>query len=219
MKAVLIALSVLIGIGGVLDIYALESFDYDTDGVIVEDYQLDHEIMSIILYVQVTEPIGTVEITFDRQFFDSVHQDQDYEFLIIENGDSLPYTETKTTPVSRTLNFFLDSGIEEVEIIGTHLQGQTIQKQILEENKINSETNENDKQIEQDLQQTNQADELENQIVQLREENQVLKNKNDELGNDVFELENLISTLEDKIDSLKNIVSEQINLITTWFNL
>lgn len=214
-------LFVLVGIVSVLDVNAEEPFYFDTKGVVVQDYQLDFEVMSVILDVQVTESIGTVETTFDREFFDSVYQNQDDEFLIIENGDLLPYTETKTTPETRTLMFFLDSEVEEVEIFGTHLQGQTLENQIeaiVNENEINSKTSKEPNLLVENKQLATQVDQLENQIVQLNEENKVLQDENEELGNKIFEFENLVSAMKEKISYLNAIVFEQINIITAWFN-
>ncbi len=68
----------------------------------IESYQLDTEMNSIILKVKVSDSQGTLEMTFDREFFDSIYQDQDDEFLVITNGDLLAYEEIKTTQ-SRTI--------------------------------------------------------------------------------------------------------------------
>jgi len=66
----------------------------------------------------VTDSAGTLDITFDRSFFDSIFEGVEDDFFILIDGDFADFTETKTTQ-SRTLSIQVPSGTEEIEIIGS----------------------------------------------------------------------------------------------------
>jgi len=98
------------------------SFDveYTTTGMTVSGVEADLEFVSLIFTVDVTDSLGTLDITFDRSFYDSIYQGEDDDFIVISDGGLEPnFTETETTTQSRTLNIELPSGTEEVEIIGS----------------------------------------------------------------------------------------------------
>jgi len=96
------------------------SFDveYTTTGMTVSGVEADLDFISLILTVDVSDSTGTLDITFDRSFFDSIYKGADDDFIILADGDEPNFTET-STPQSRTLNIELPSGTEEVEIIGS----------------------------------------------------------------------------------------------------
>jgi hypothetical protein len=111
-------------------------FDYSTTGVEIVDFNLDFKDIEVILDIQVTEIPATIEISFEREFFDSVNFDKNNEFTIIADGDIVYYEEIFSNSEIRTLKFNLSSDTELVEIFGTHLKGisaQTQTKIILEE--------------------------------------------------------------------------------------
>ncbi len=97
------------------------SFDveYTATGMTVSAIESDAESFSLFLTVDVTESTGTLYITFDRSFFDSIFEGLDDEFFILVDGDFANFDETETTSQSRTLNIEVPSGTDEVEIIGT----------------------------------------------------------------------------------------------------
>ena len=97
------------------------SFDveYTATGMTVSAIEADTELMSLILFVDVTESPGTLDITFDRSFFDSTYQGTDEDFFVLADGDEPNFTETNTTSQSRTLSIELPAGTEDVEIIGS----------------------------------------------------------------------------------------------------
>ena len=97
------------------------SFDieYTTTGMTVSGFEADLDFISLILTVDVTDSSGTLDITFDRSFFDSVYKGADDDFIILADGDEPNFTETETTTQSRTLSIKLPAGTEEVEIIGS----------------------------------------------------------------------------------------------------
>ena len=93
--------------------------DYTVTGMTVSGVEADLDFISLILTVDVTDSPGTLDITFDRSFFDSIFEGLDDDFIILADGDEPSYAETETTTQSRTLSIELPSGTEEVEIIGS----------------------------------------------------------------------------------------------------
>ncbi len=181
-------------------------FDYSTTGVEIVDFNLDFKDIEVILDVEVTELPATIEISFDREFFDSVNLDKNNEFTIIADGDILYYEEIFSNSEIRTLKFNLSSDTELIEIFGTHLKGISAQTQtkIIPEVTI----------IE--VEQTEKINELLDKNEKLQEENILLKEKNKELDGRIFELENLVSALETQVSNLNTIVTEQVSVIYNW---
>ena len=183
-------------------------FDFSTSGVEITDFNLDFKDIEIMLDVKTTELPSTVEITFERDFFDSTKMNQDIEFTIIADGDIVHYEEIKTTSELRTIKFNLKSEVELVEIFGTHLKGLTAQIPILEvPEEIPSS------QVIEDMEKINDL-ELENK--KLKYENEILIEENEELDGRIFELENLVSALEVQVHNLNSVVTEQIKVIYNW---
>ncbi len=97
------------------------SFDveYTATGMTVTGIEADTDFISLILTVDVTDSTGTLDITFDRSFFDSIFEGEDDDFIILADGDEPSFTETETTTQSRSLSIELPPGTTEIEIIGT----------------------------------------------------------------------------------------------------
>ncbi|WP_316504565.1 hypothetical protein [Nitrosopumilus sp.] len=93
--------------------------DYSAIGVTLSGAEADLDFISLILDVSVTGSTGTLDITFDRTFFDSKFEGADDPFIILADGDEPNFTETETTSESRTLSIEVPSGTEEIEIIGS----------------------------------------------------------------------------------------------------
>ena len=93
--------------------------DYSGTGVTVSSITADADFVSLIIEVDVTDSPGTLEITLDRNFFDSVYQGEDDDFIVLVDGDEPEYSETDTNDQSRTLSITLPFGTEEIEIIGS----------------------------------------------------------------------------------------------------
>ncbi len=95
--------------------------NYDAEGVEILGAQILDEggFTSLILEVDVTDSQGILEITIDRNFFDSQFEGVDDVFIIIADGGETNFEEIATTTQSRTLRIELPAGTEEVEIIGT----------------------------------------------------------------------------------------------------
>ena len=93
--------------------------DYVATGLTVSNVETDLDFISLILTVNVTDSPGILEITFDRNFFDSTYQGSDDAFIILADGDEPNFAEIETNSQSRTLSIQLPSGTEDVEIIGS----------------------------------------------------------------------------------------------------
>ena len=81
------------------------SFDveYDVTGMTVSGIEADTDFISLILTVDVTESLGTLNITFDREFFDSTFEGLDDDFIILADGDEPTFTETENTSQIRKI--------------------------------------------------------------------------------------------------------------------
>ena len=98
------------------------NIDFEADGVTITAILADLDVPSILLEVEVTGAPGILEITFDREYFDSTFEGSDDTFIIISDGGEEPtFEETETTSETRTLRIELPTGTEEVEIIGSQL--------------------------------------------------------------------------------------------------
>ena len=51
--------------------------------------------MSLIFSVDVTDSTGTLDVTLDRSFFDSIYDDVDDTFFILADGDEVVSEESK----------------------------------------------------------------------------------------------------------------------------
>ena len=93
--------------------------DYTATGMTISGIEPDLDFVSLIFTVDVTDSSGTLDITFDRSFFDSTFEGLDDDFIILADGDEPNFSETATTTQSRTLSIELPAGTEEIEIIGS----------------------------------------------------------------------------------------------------
>ena len=88
--------------------------EYTADGVTVSGVEPDLDFISLIFTVDVTSSPGTLEVTFERSFFDSVYQGSDDSFIVLADGDEPSYSEIQTNAETRTLSISLPSGTDEV---------------------------------------------------------------------------------------------------------
>ena len=102
-------------------------FDFETNGLQVNDIEVDSSKFEIILQVDVFDNPATLEITFDRDFFDSRYLNTDDDYVIVANGDMVYYEELENNSEFRTITFNLNQGTNEVEIFGTHMNGITFE--------------------------------------------------------------------------------------------
>jgi len=167
--------------------------------------------------------MGDLEMTFDREFLDSIYQGEDDEFLVLGDGDLLSYSETNTTNLSRTIEVNVTSDIEEVEIFASHLLGKTID----ENNNSIIEAQNEQLQAEKALL-TNEIDDLSSELDDVKAETNLLRDENEELGKTIFnpdnlvketqvQTSNLVEETEKQTNNLYTIIVEQFNLIAAWF--
>jgi hypothetical protein len=118
------------------------SFDvqYTSTGMSITGIESDTESMSLIFSVDVTDLTGTLDVTFDRTFFDSIYDGTDDLFFILADGDEAISEETETTSQSRTLSIKVPSGTEELEIIGSVFENSKVLEPVLVEEPIVEET-------------------------------------------------------------------------------
>jgi len=125
--------------------------DYTATGMTISGIEPDLDFVSLIFTVDVTDSSGTLDITFDRSFFDSTFEGLDDDFIILADGDEPNFTETETTSQSRTLSIKLPAGTEEVEIIGSvfgdsaaeteeTMEEETMEEETMEEETMEEET-------------------------------------------------------------------------------
>ncbi len=109
------------------------SFDvqYTSTGMSVTGIESDTESMSLIFLVDVVDLTGTLDVTFERTFFDSIYDDTDDLFFILADGDEAISEETETTSQSRSLSIKVPSGTEELEIIGSVFDNSKASESIL----------------------------------------------------------------------------------------
>ena len=223
MKPILLILVAIAATMSMGNAYAITPFGVSGTGVTIESYQLDYEVNSVILEVQVTDTMGGLEMTFDREFLDSIYQGEDDEFLVLGDGDLLQSTETETTNLSRTIEINVTSDIEEVEIFGSHLLGKTID----ENNNSLIEAQNEQLQAEKALL-ANEVDDLSSELEDVKAETNLLRDENEELGKTIFnpdnlvketqvQTSNLVEETEKQTNNLYTIIVEQFNLIAAWF--
>jgi len=247
MKAILFMLAAIAVTSTVGSVYAFTPFDVSANGVTIESYYLDPQVNSVILQVDVINPDATLEVKFDREFFDSTYDGLDDEFLVIGDGDYLTFKETETTSASRTIKVTLTSDIEEVEIFGSHLLGRTIDEHATNISQIKEQ---NTSLLDEKELLTNQISELSAKLDETKTKNSLLEFENEQLGKTIFNPDNLVeetqvqannlleetqvqannlveetqvqanNLLEEtqvQSNNLNSIIMEQINAITAWF--
>ena len=109
---------------------------YTGTDMTVSGIEADTDFISLILTVDVTGSSGTLDITFDRSFFDSIYNEADDDFIILIDGDEPTFTETQTNSISRTLSIELPAGSEEVEIIGSSFNNSVAEETPVEETPV-----------------------------------------------------------------------------------
>jgi len=107
--------------------------EYIANGLTIMDIESDLESKSLIFSVDVVDLTGTLDVTLDRTFFDSIYDGTDDPFFILADGDESISEEIETTPQSRTLSIKVPSGTEELEIIGSVFKNSKVLEPIIEE--------------------------------------------------------------------------------------
>ena len=115
--------------------------EYSVQGMTVTGIESDNESMSLIFFVDVTDLTGTLNVEFDRAFFDSVYDGVDDSFFVLSDGIESVFEETETKEQSRTLSVTVPYGTEELEIIGSvfdsYVEEVIVEEVIVEEVIVN----------------------------------------------------------------------------------
>ncbi len=127
--------------------------DYTATGMTVSGIESDLGFFSLIFTVDVTDSSGTLDITFDRSFFDSTFEGEDDDFIVLIDDfpEDSSFTETETTSQSRTLSIVPPAGTETIEIIGSvfgdsaaeteeTMEEETMEEETMEEETMEEET-------------------------------------------------------------------------------
>ena len=93
---------------------------YDMDEVIVAGFEVDPDYKSLIIYVDAPSS-GSLNVTLERSFIESVSDGADAEFLVLVDGDSAVFEETETTTEYRVLRIDVPEGADDIEIIGSDI--------------------------------------------------------------------------------------------------
>ncbi|MGQ0606679.1 MAG: hypothetical protein ACT4OD_07025 [Candidatus Nitrosotenuis sp.] len=94
---------------------------YEATGLTVDGIEADTDpdLPTLIVLVSVTDAIsGTLELTLDRSFFDSIGEAGDEDFLVISGGDEIEVIQS-ATETQRMLTITVPSGTNSLDIIGT----------------------------------------------------------------------------------------------------
>jgi len=208
MKAILFMLAAIAVTVTVDSVYAFTPFDVSAKGVTIESYYLDPQVNSVILQVEVSKPDATLEIKFDREFFDSTYDGLDDEFLVIGDGDYLTFKETETSSASRTIKVTLTSDIEEVEIFGSRLLGRTIDEHAINISQIKEQ---NTSLLDEKEFLTNQISELSAKLDETNTKNSLLEYENEQLGKTIFNPDNLVEETQVQANNLFEETQVQAN--------
>lgn len=103
--------------------------NYDAEGVVINSVEADLSEAALLFQVEITGPHGILELTFDRDFFDSKIDGQDDIFIVLAEGELIIPEDVETTSESRTLLIeiptFANDPEVDLEIYGTVLAGVT----------------------------------------------------------------------------------------------
>lgn len=94
---------------------------YEATGLEVEGLEADtnSELPSLTVFVSVTDAVsGTLDITFDRVFFDAVGENGDEDFLILADGNEIESIQSATA-TQRMLSITVPADAISLDIIGT----------------------------------------------------------------------------------------------------
>lgn len=89
---------------------------------IVSDITPDPESSSIILEIESgATAAGELTITLPRDLIDARDGDSDGEFIVMVNGEQVPYEETSASETERELKVTVPAQTQSVEIVGTYV--------------------------------------------------------------------------------------------------
>jgi len=90
--------------------------NYDATGLEVTEIEADVESFIVTVFVTTSDVSGTLQITLDRNFFDSKSDGEDDDFLVLTDGFDTTFQES-SDDASRTLTIDVPSGTNSIDII------------------------------------------------------------------------------------------------------
>jgi hypothetical protein len=90
--------------------------NYDATGLEVTEIEADVETSTVTVFVTTSDVSSTLQITLDRNFFDSKLDGEDFDFLVLADGLDTTFQES-SDDVSRTLAIDVPSGTISIDII------------------------------------------------------------------------------------------------------
>jgi hypothetical protein len=113
---------------------------YDATGLAVDGMEADVLTSTLTVLVATTDVSSTLEITLDRDFFDSKVDGADESFVVLADFDEAVFTEDATDS-ARTLTITVPSGTSSIDIIGTGFGSQEapIEEEVPEEEPVKEE--------------------------------------------------------------------------------
>ena len=91
---------------------------YDVTEITVLGFDVDLDFKSLTVFVDAPSS-GSLSITLERNFFDSVSVGADEGFFVLTDGEIATFEETETTSEYRVLRIDVSEGTLDVEIIGS----------------------------------------------------------------------------------------------------
>lgn len=93
--------------------------DYTVRGAIVKDMVVDSNIFALIVILE-TDDDGVITLELPRESIDAkISEIQDDTFIILIDGQEVPYREISTDSEARTITIEFEEGDSDIEIIGT----------------------------------------------------------------------------------------------------
>jgi hypothetical protein len=89
---------------------------YDVTGLTVDDMEADTATGTLSIFITTIDAAASLEITLERNFFDSQTDGVDDEFLVLADGFDTPFEETKTD-TARILIIDVPEGTNSLDII------------------------------------------------------------------------------------------------------
>lgn len=89
---------------------------YDAAGLEVAEIEADVESSTVTVFVTTSDVSSTLQITLDRNFFDSKSDGEDDDFLVLTDGLDTTFQESSDA-ASRTLTIDVPSGTNSIDII------------------------------------------------------------------------------------------------------
>ena len=101
------------------DDFGTFDIDYTVRGATIKDMIVDSTIFALIVMLE-TDDDGSITLKLPRESIDAkITESKDDTFIILIDGQEVPYREITTDSESRTITIDFEEGDSDIEIIGT----------------------------------------------------------------------------------------------------